>query len=144
MKNAKDAWKNLRLVAIESIITAGIMSMPIMTPFFISIGMSQEEIAFSQMIFTVVVIVLGIPAGWLADRFSRKWANIIGNFGCAISLLLFSQVQSFGGAVLCESIFGLSIAFSQGVDASLLKHFSGKIDKGGKLFKTMSAKVAAG
>jgi MFS family permease len=134
--------RNLRLVIFESVITAGVLSMPIMTPFFHSINMNQEQIALSQMIFTIVILLLNIPAGYIADRFSRKWANVIGNFGCALTLLLYSTVQSFTGVVVCEILFGVFLAFSQGVDASLLKHFSGQIDQSGKLFKTNTAKVA--
>jgi hypothetical protein len=37
----------------------------------------------------------------------------------------------------------LFLAFSQGVDASLIKHFSGKVDSSGRLFKTTTAKVAS-
>jgi MFS family permease len=139
----KKANRNLRLVALESIVTAGILSIPIMTPFFNSIGLNQEQIALSQMIFTVVVMLLNVPTGWLADRFSRKWANIIGDFGCALTLILYSQAQDFTGVVLCETLVGVFLAFSQGVDASLLKHFSSKLDSSGELYKTTFSKVSS-
>jgi MFS family permease len=139
----KEAKKNLRLVFAETVITASIFSIPIMTPFFATIGLNQEQIAFSQMIFTIVVMVLNLPAGWIADRFSRKWANVVGDFGCALALLAYSQVQNFAGVVFCETALGLFMAFSQGVDTSLIKHFTGKIDESGKLFKTTTARVAS-
>lgn len=143
MKNIKEAKKNLRLVMVESIVTAAIMAIPIMTPFFISIGLNQEQIALSQMIFTIVVMILNVPAGWISDRFSRKWSNVIGDLGCAAALLLYSQAGSFANVVTCEIMLGVFLAFSQGVDASLIKHFSGKVDSSGRLFKTTTAKVAA-
>ncbi len=142
-KTRNENWRSLRLTAFESISTATIMSIPIMTPFFIDIGLDQEQIALAQIIFTVVLMVLDIPLGWIADRFSRKWANVIGDFGCATTLLLYSTVQDFSGVVACEMLFGVFMAFSHGVDASLLKHFSGKIDGSGKLFKTTTAQVAS-
>ena len=77
--------RNLKLLMLESILTAGLLSMSIMTPFFNSIGLNQRQIALSQAIFTIVVSILNLPAGWIADRFSRKWANVIGDFGVAIS-----------------------------------------------------------
>ncbi len=124
----KDNRKNIRLVMLETIVTTGLLSMAIMTPFFLSIGLNQEEIALSQMIFTVVLVALNVPLGWVADRFSRKWANIIGDLICAITLLCYSQVQNFWQVALCETVFGIGIAFSQGVDSSLLKHFCDKED----------------
>lgn len=139
----KGYTRSLKLVAFESIITAGLLSMPIMTPFFLSIGLNQEQIALSQMIFTIVVLVLNIPMGWIADRFSRKWANVIGDLGSAASLLLYSQVQDFAGVVICEILLGIFLALSKGVDASLIKHFANKADETGRLFKTVTAKVSA-
>ncbi len=121
--------KNLRLVIAESGITAGLLAMPILTPFFTSIGLNQAQISETQMIFTVVTLLLNLPLGYLADRVSRKWANILGDFGHAIIMLIYSQVGGFWGAVFCECLFGVSSALTDGVDQSLLKHFVVKIAK---------------
>lgn len=116
--------RNLRLVMLESALTHGSISVAIMTPFFISIGLNQAEIAAVQAVFTVVVMLLNFPTGWLADRFSRKWANVIGDLGCAVSYLCYSGAESLVAVIACESLLGLFMAFSQGVDFSLLKHFA--------------------
>lgn len=123
------AKKNLYLVMSESAITAGIMAMSVLTPFFNSIGLDQGEIALTQIIFTLVLMFLNIPTGYIADRMSRKWANIIGDFGHGVLLLTYAMTQNFVGVVICESMMGVASALSGGVDQSLLKHFSGKIAK---------------
>ena len=142
MQKERENKRNICLVMIETAVTAGLIASAIMTPFFLSIGLNQEEIAFTQIIFTVVVMTLNIPLGWVADRFSRKWANIIGDLICAITLLCYSQVQTFWQVALCESLFGIGIAFSQGVDSSLLKHFCDKKDRSGDYFKRKFATTA--
>lgn len=150
----KQAGRSLNLAMFESAITAGTLAMSIMTPFFNSIGLSQEEIAITQGIFTVVVSILNIPAGYIADRFSRKWANVIGDLGCFIVLLAYSQVTNMLEAVVCESLLGILLAFTQGVDNTMIRHFSYKImtghaEKPGKLnqgaealFKRKTARLA--
>jgi MFS family permease len=135
--------RNMRLVILESAATAGILAVPIMTPFYLSIGLNQEQIAMSQMAFTVVVMLLNLPLGWVADRFSRKWTNVIGDLLVAIALLLYSTAQTFWFTVLCESICGIGCALSQGVDSTLLKHFAEKEDKSGKLFKDKYGKMTS-
>ena len=136
--------RNLNLVCLESIITAGLLSVPIMTPFYQSIGLNQEQIALAQAAFTVVVLLLNLPTGWLADKISRKWANIIGDFGCALTLLAYSQVQGFTGVVVCEIAFGVFLSFSQGVDSALIRHFCHKLSpRNDHLFKRRSAQVVA-
>ena len=88
MKNQITIAKhNLKLVMLESALTAALLSMSIMTPFFYSIGLSQLQISQTQVIFTVVMVFLNLPTGWLADRFSRKWANVIGDFGVALTFI---------------------------------------------------------
>lgn len=138
-----DPMRNLRLVILESAVTAGILAVPIMTPFYLSIGLSQEQIAMSQMAFTAATMILNLPLGWVADRFSRKWANVIGDSIVAFSLLLYSTAQSFWFVVLCETLCGVGNALSQGVDSSLLKHFSEKIDDSGRIFRSKYAKMAS-
>ncbi len=133
--------RNSRLVMLESALTAAILSIPIMTPFYNSIGLNQAEIALSQIAFTIVVMLLNIPLGFVADRFSRKWANVIGDFLVGTALLLYSNSHSFWFVVVCESICGVGCALSQGVDSTLLKHFTGKTDKSGKLFKNKFARM---
>lgn len=140
------AYKNLNLVMAESAITAGLLAMPIITPFFNSIGLSNQQISEVQIYFTIVVLLLNIPTGYIADRVSRKWANIIGDFGHGIVFLLYAQVASFTGAVICECICGVMAALSSGVDQSLVKHFVDKIchhtgESETKLLKTKTAKL---
>jgi len=135
--------RNMRLVILESAATAGILAVPIMTPFYLSIGLNQEQIAMSQMAFTVVAMLLNLPLGWVADRFSRKWANVIGDAMVALALLLYSTAQTFWFVVLCEIICGVGCALSQGVDSTLLKHFAEKEDKSGRLFKDKFGKMTS-
>lgn len=139
---SKNSGHDLKLVMFESAITSGLISMPIMTPFFYSIGLSNVEITLSQVIFTIVIICLNLPMGWLADRLSRKWANIIGDFGYACECLLYATAHSFGGVVFCECWLGVFLSLSQGVDFSLLKHFSNQLDPSGDVFRQKSAELA--
>ena len=137
----KDA-KNLNWVMFESAITAGTLSTSIMTPFFHSIGLNNFQISLSQSIFTIVMILLDLPMGWIADRFSRKWANVIGDLGMAIMLLFYATVNSFGGVVMAEIGFAIFNSLSAGVDIGLIQHFSNRIDENGNLFKTKMAQVS--
>ena len=142
----KSARRNLNLVMAESAITAGLLAMSVFTPFFNSIGLNNEQISEVQIYFTIVVILLNVPLGYIADRLSRKWSNILGDFGHAIILLAYSQVAGFAGAVICECVCGIASALSDGVDQSLIKHFVGKISQATdesetKLLKSKTARL---
>lgn len=136
------ATRNLRLIMFESAITSGLISMSIMTPFFYSIGLNNAEISLSQVLFTIVVSLFNLPMGWFADRLSRKWANVIGDFGCACGFLLYAAAHSFFGVVFCECWLGLFLSLSQGVDSALLKHFSQQINPEDEFFRRQNARLA--
>ena len=120
--------RNMMLVKAEMVVTFALLSQPIMTPFFKSLGLSQSEIALTQMAFTLVLMALNIPLGYVADRFGRKQANVVGDLLCAFALLGYAYTHSFWQIVACETLFGIGVAFSQGVDSTLLRHFCQKED----------------
>lgn len=135
------AKRNLRLVMLESALTGALLSMSIMTPFFYSIGLNQLQISQAQVIFTVVMMFLNLPTGWIADRFSRKWANVIGDVGVAITFVAYAIAQNFLMVVLCECFLGFFMALSQGVDQSLIRHFCQKIDPSEDFFRQKTAQL---
>ncbi|MDR1793849.1 MAG: MFS transporter [Erysipelotrichaceae bacterium] len=138
----RDIQRNLFLIAFESVITAGVLCIPFMTLFYNSIAMNQEMIAFSQMLFTLFMMFFNIPAGWIADRFSRKWANVIGDFGTALAFLLYSTANSFMMVVLAEALSGIFMSLSSGVDSTLLRHFCRKRDQSGELYRSNAARIS--
>jgi MFS family permease len=116
--------RSLKGIIAESVITRLCISAPIIIFLWKNdIGMSQAEVGLSQMFFTIAILALEVPTGWLADRFSRKWANFVGDLGAAVGFLLYSQVTSFAGVVMCEVIIGASLAFTSGVDGGLIKNY---------------------
>lgn len=114
---------SLRLLRTEAIVTTVIFSMPVMNPFFESIGMDQGEIGLSQAVFTVAVLMLNIPTGWLADRFSRKLCNAFGDFLAALGFTGYAFAQNLGQVILFEVIIGIGLAFTQGADIALFRGY---------------------
>lgn len=135
------AKRNLRFVMLESASTAALLSMSIMTPFFYSIGLSQLQISEAQVIFTIIMVFLNLPTGWIADRFSRKWANVIGDFGVALTFIAYALAGNFFTVVLCECSLGIFMTLSQGVDQSLLRHFCHKINPDEDFFRRKTAQL---
>ena len=137
MEENKLYKRNLRLVKMETVLTsisAG-FSVPIITLFWNSIGMNQAAIGFVQMIFTISILFLDIPMGYIADRFNRKVINILGDFGCAMAFAFYAIAQNMYMAIIAECLLGLFLAMTNGVDYALMKYNCDKIDKSGKLFK---------
>lgn len=143
MKQKDNYKRNLNLIMIETILTsigAG-FSVPIISIFWNSIGMNQTDIGFTQMMFTVVVVLLDIPMGYLADRFNRKLLNIIGDIGVALTFIFYAFSKNMYMAILAECLLGLCMSMTNGVDQSFIKYNADKIDSSGKLFKKLNSKI---
>lgn len=135
--------RSLRLLKIEAILTGTLIAMPVMVPFYHSIGMDQGQIGLSQAIFTVALLLVNVPTGWIADRFSRKLCNALGDLGGALSLLYYAQADSFAEVIVAEVALGISLAFSQGADSALLRAYTQFLDGSGKLFRKANASIAS-
>ena len=140
----KDKYvKNLRRIIYETILTsigAG-FSVATITIFWNSIGMDQTAIGFVQMAFTIVICLLDIPMGYIADRFNRKVLNIIGDIGVAFTFVLYAFSRNIYMALISECSLGLFGAMTNGVDQSFIKYNCDKIDKTGKLFKKTNVDI---
>lgn len=132
----------LRLLKIEMVITGTMLAMPIMVPFYHSIGMDQGQIGLSQAIFTVALLLINLPTGWLADRFSRRWSNVAGDFVATLGVLYYSQANNFTEVVIAEVLLGVSLAFSQGADGALLRAYTQLLDSSGRMFHQQYARLA--
>jgi len=143
MKQTSIYKKNLNLTIIETILTSiGVgFSVPVITIFWNSIGMNQTDIGFTQMMFTIFLVCLDIPMGYLADRFNRKVLNIIGDVGVALTFLYYAFAQNMYMAIFAECLLGVFIAMTNGVDQSFIKYNADKIDSSGKLFKKVNTQI---
>ena len=130
-QESKKCYKsNLNYIIIETVLTsigAG-FSVATITLFWNSIGMNQAQIGFVQMAFTIVLCLLDIPMGYIADRFNRKILNIIGDIGTAIVFLIYSFSNNIYMALLSECLLGTCMAMTNGVDQSFIKYNCNLID----------------
>lgn len=141
--NKKIYTKNLKKIIYETILTsigAG-FSVATITIFWNSIEMNQAAIGFVQMVFTIVICLLDIPMGYIADRFNRKVLNIVGDIGVAFVFVLYAFSQNMYMALIAECLLGLFMAMTNGVDQGFIKFNCDKIDETGELFKRTNIKV---
>lgn len=133
--------RNIKLIVAETIFTsigAG-FSVSTITDFWHSVGMNQTKIGFVQMMYTIVVLLLDLPMGYIADRFNRKLLNVIGDIGVAIAFLFYAFSNNMYMVLVAECTLGLFTAMTNGVDQSFLKITANKIDSKGEYFRKVTA-----
>ena len=136
--------RTLTIIMLESALTySGVLiCIPVITVFWNSVGMNQFFIGISQMICAATLFLFDVPMGYVADRFSRKALNVIGDFGIAATFVFYAFAQNFWMVIAGEVLCGLFLAMSGGVDKAFLKIYADRIDSTGKLFKEKTAQLA--
>ncbi|HEY6737103.1 MAG TPA: MFS transporter [Candidatus Saccharimonadia bacterium] len=117
--------RSLLLLKLENALTSTIFDMPIITLFWqISLGMSWGQIVALQLIFMAVMIMANVPTGYLADRYSPRLANLVGDVIATGGWLLYALAPNFAVAVIAEVVLGLGMATSSDADRSLVKWYT--------------------
>jgi len=94
--------------------------MPVAVPFFESRGLSMQQIFLLQGLFALVVLVMEIPSGYVADLLGRRRTLITGSvfIGLGHAMLLFAH--SFAGLALFELGLGIGVSLVSGTDLAIL------------------------
>ena len=93
---------------------------PVMVPYFLSVGLTMHQVFQLQAIFGLGVVALEIPTGYLCDLWGRKKILLFGAFfsGLGFTYLLFAH--SFLTLVVFELVVSVGMSFVSGADVSLL------------------------
>ncbi len=94
--------------------------MPIVVPFYESNGLSMKDIMILQAVYSIAIVVLEIPSGYLADVIGRKKTLIIGAVFGILGFTTYSLSIGFIGFLVAEIILGIGQSCISGADSAML------------------------
>jgi MFS family permease len=94
--------------------------MPIVVPFYESNGLSLKDIMILQAVYSVAIVVLEIPSGYLADVIGRRKTLIIGAIFGTMGYAIYSLSYGFAGFLIAEIILGIGQSCISGADSAML------------------------
>ena len=94
--------------------------MPIVVLFYQDNNMGMHEIFVLKAIYSVAIVIMEIPSGWMADVWGRKKTLILGSILGAAGFLLYSFSYGFWAFVVAEIILGIGHSFVSGADSAML------------------------
>jgi MFS family permease len=106
--------------------------MPVVVLFYLDNGMNMQEIFTLKAIYSVAIVVMEVPSGWMADVWGRKRTLFIGSLLGASGFLIYSFSFGFWAFVVAEIVLGIGHAFVSGADSAMLYDSlkaSGKTEK---------------
>ena len=102
--------------------------MPIVVPFYESNGLSMKDIMILQAVYSIAIVVLEVPSGYLADVIGRKKTLIIGTIFGVLGFTTYSLSFGFMGFLVAEIILGIGQSCVSGADSAML--YDSLLDKG--------------
>ena len=94
--------------------------MPIIVLFYQENGLSLRDVLTLQAIYSVAIIALEIPSGYLADVWGRKNTIILGSILGTAGFAIYSFSSGFYGFLIAELVLGTAQSFISGSDSALL------------------------
>jgi MFS family permease len=104
------------------------MVMPIVVLFYQSNDMGMHEIFVLKAIYSIAIVAMEIPSGWMADVWGRKRTLILGSILGSAGFVIYSFSYGFWAFVAAEVILGIGHSFVSGADSAML-YDSLKADK---------------
>jgi MFS family permease len=83
-------------------------------------GMSIQQIGWLESIFGIFVMLITIPAGWLADRKGDRVPIVLGFFLEFLAMMAFIRVSDFIGYAVAWALFGLGVGLMSPAYQSLI------------------------
>lgn len=94
--------------------------MPIVVLFYESNGLSMKDIMLLQAVYSVMIVVLEIPSGYLADVWGRKRTILLGAVMGTAGFTVYGFSFGFTGFLVAEIILGIGQSCISGADSALL------------------------
>ena len=102
--------------------------MPIVVPFYESNGLSMKDIMILQAVYSIAIVILEVPSGYLADVIGRKKTLIIGAVFGILGFTTYSFSFGFMGFLVAEIILGIGQSCISGADSAML--YDSLLEKG--------------
>lgn len=83
-------------------------------------GMSIQQIGWLESIFGIFMMLITIPAGWLADRKSDRVPIVMGFLLEFLAMMTFIRASDFAGYAVAWALFGLGIGLMSPAYQSLI------------------------
>lgn len=94
--------------------------MPVVVLFYQDNGMGMHEIFVLKAIYSLAIVFLEIPSGWMADVWGRKKTLILGTILGSAGFLMYSFSYGFWAFVAAEIVLGAGHSFVSGADSAML------------------------
>jgi MFS family permease len=127
--NNLDTYKrNIKFIYAFTFSRSFLVIIPVIIPFFLSLGFSMQQVFELQVIFGLSVAILEVPSGYLSDMWGRKKVIILGAIAIGIGFSSMYFAKTYFQFVFVQIFLGIAISMISGSDISILYDCLHKLD----------------
>lgn len=109
---------------------------PVIVPYFLSLGLNMEEVFIIQAFFGFTVAIFEVPSAYLGDLWGRKRVLVLGTLISGIGFSFLLIANDFYSLLFYEMLLGIGASFVSGAELSILYDSVG--DKEQEKLKSLS------
>jgi len=94
--------------------------MPIIWLFYKENGLDVKDLFIIQSIYSITIVFIEIPSGYIGDVLGRKNSMIIGTFFGVIGMIFYASSYGFFGFLFAALSLGIGQSFISGADTALM------------------------
>lgn len=94
--------------------------MPVVVLFYQDNGLNMQQIFWLKSIYSLAMVAMEIPSGYMADAWGRKKSLVLGAFMGSGGMALYCFSQGFWAFAIAEVILGIGYSFISGSDSAIL------------------------
>jgi MFS family permease len=113
---SRNLWKVLTLKFLGDFLPIA----PVLILYYSANGLNSTQIFTIQAIFHLVVLLLEVPSGYLADVIGRRKTLVFGALFYPLGVAVYTLGHSFTAFVLAEAAWAVSVSMRSGCDSALL------------------------
>ncbi len=112
--------RNIRLICIHGTLTHMLFLLPVIYPYYQSIGLTFRDFLIGEAVFSAIVLLAEVPSGWISDVWKRRTTLVLGGLFGVAGYSLLMVADNFWMATSAQGIIGVAVALNSGTNTSLL------------------------
>ena len=117
MKKLPQNIPNLYLIKIAKWFN---LVMPVVVLFYQDNGMNMQQIFMLKSVYSIGIVVMEIPSGYMADVWGRRKTLFMGALLGALGFAMYSFSYGFWAFAAAELVLGVGHSFVSGADSAML------------------------
>ncbi len=112
--------RDIALIHTRSMLTNLVFILPVIVPYYASIGLSFRDFLIGEAVFSAVVLLAEVPSGWISDVWRRRTTLMVGALFAIIGYVVLLFADNLLMASLAQGIIGIAVALNSGTDTAML------------------------